>query len=92
MARTDEVKDSARLDYAGASERANELREEAEAHLAIAAQLSSRDPDGTPLRPEVVFEGIGALFSALVVAILEVSARLELLELDAELAREEAAE
>lgn len=80
-----------RLDYAGASDRARELRADAEHYLETArAELDGPEEGNVPAAAAA--RAAAALGLALVCSVLEVSARLELLELDAELAREEASE
>lgn len=95
MARRDEMKGDDdptvdRLDYADASARANELRADAEQ---ILEQLDTElEREGFELTGASAGVTALGLLRVLVLGVLEVGARLELLELDAELAREEVPE
>ncbi|MGE0160712.1 MAG: hypothetical protein AB7T31_14995 [Gemmatimonadales bacterium] len=76
-----------RLSYGEANARALELRALAEHFLEQARD--GFDPEDNLPTPETRLLSVGALGLAIAYGILEVSARIELLELDAELAREE---
>lgn len=77
-----------RLDYNEATERALELRELAEDFAARARNVFDLEADATMHGPAVA-QGAAVLGLAIVFSLLEVGARIELLELDAELGRQE---